>query len=399
MRRVNSTRNVAGWVIPMSALSVAAILALVGLVPAAQAADSGKNVILIGWDGSQRNHVNEMIERKELPNLVALAKEGAMVDIDVISGATDTKAGWTQILTGYAPEKTGVYSNGRYQPIPVGYTIFERVEKALGPDNVETRAMIGKKGHVDADGPTKVPYEEWLQREQKQKRIDKAKPGLGNLAGGQVVEENGKKYVATPGKPYYNTIDHMDMFVNGLVENEKVGEMALKNLEQCRDKRFLFFVHFAEPDHAGHQKGENSQEYSDALKSDDEWTGKIITKLKELGIYGKTLVYVVIDHGFNEGQSGHRYAPYVFIATNDKQVTRKAGAREDIAPTVLERFGIDLAKIEPPLDGIPLDKPAPDRFAPAEKPGATQNKPGAAKTKKAGNRKKNKTGTAGDSAK
>jgi len=372
---------------------------VVGLVPAAQAADSGKNVILIGWDGAQRNHVNEMIERKELPNLIALAKEGTKVDIDVISGATDTKAGWTQILTGYAPEKSGVYSNGKYQPIPVGYTIFERVEKVLGPDDVETRAMIGKKGHVDADGPTKVPYEKWLQREKKQKKIDKAKPGLGNLAGGQVVEENGEKYVVTPGKPYYNTKDHMDMFVNGLIENQKVGEMALKNLEQCRDKRFLFFVHFAEPDHSGHKHGENSQEYSDALKSDDEWTGKIVDKLKELGIYSKTLVYVVVDHGFNEGQSGHSYAPYVFIATNDKQVTRKAGGREDIAPTVLERFGIDLAKIEPPLDGFALDKPAPDRFAPAEKPGATQEKSGQAESNKAGKRMENKTGATGKSDK
>jgi hypothetical protein len=337
-----------------------------------------------------------MIERKELPNLVALAGEGAMIAIDVISGATDTKAGWTQILTGYAPEKTGVYSNGKYQPIPVGYTIFERVEKALGPDNVETRAMIGKKGHVDADGPTKVPYEKWQKREQKQKKIDKARPGLGNLAGGKVVEENGEKYVVTPGKPYYNTKDHMDMFVNGLTENQKVGEMALKNLEQCRDKRFLFFVHFAEPDHSGHQHGENSQEYSDALKSDDEWTGKIVARLRELGIYDKTLVYVVVDHGFNEDQSGHSYAPYVFIATNDKQVTRKAGAREDIATTVLERFGINLANIEPPLDGFPLDKPAPDRFAPAEKPGATQTKPAGAKSRNAGKRKKAKTGAAGN---
>ena len=373
-------------------LTTVTILAVIGSVSVGRAADTGKNVILIGWDGAQRNHIKEMIERDELPNLVALAKEGSMVDIDVISGATDSKAGWTQILTGYAPEKTGVYSNGKFQPIPVGYTIFERVEKALGPDNVETRAMLGKKGHVDADGPTKVPYEKWLKREKRQKKVDKAKPGLGNLAGGKIVEENGQKYVVTPGKPYYNTKDHMDMFVNGLVENDKVGEMALKNLEECRDKRFLFFVHFAEPDHSGHKHGENSQEYSDALKSDDAWTGKVIAKLKELGIYDKTLIYVVVDHGFNEGGSGHSYAPYVFISTNDKQVTRKAGGREDISPTVLERFGIDLASIEPKLDGYPLDAPAPDRFAPAEKPGGNEKKAASAKRAKARAAKKNTEG-------
>ena len=89
----------------------------------------------------------------------------------------------------------------------------------------------------------------------------------------------------------------------------------------------------------------------------------------------KTLVYVVVDHGFNIGEFGHRYAPYVFLGTNDKSVKRN-GTREDIAPTVLKRFGVDLTKIEPKLDGIPLDESAPERKAPAENPNP---RPGAAK--------------------
>jgi len=95
-------------------------------------ADVPRNVILFGWDGAQRNHVNECLARGELVNLKKLASEGALVEIDIIKkveGATDTKAGWTQILTGYHPEVTGVYSNGRYQPIPKGLSIFERLEK------------------------------------------------------------------------------------------------------------------------------------------------------------------------------------------------------------------------------------------------------------------------------
>jgi hypothetical protein len=355
------------------------------LGPARAAEDSGKNVIYIGWDGAQRDHVKELLAAGELPVLAALAKEGTMVDIDVVIGATDTKAGWSQIATGYAPEKSGVYSNGRYQPIPEGYSIFERVEKALGPDKVDTLAVIGKKGHVDGDPPQRVPYEQFEKRQERQKKVDAAKPGLGNLVpGGKVVEEDGKKFIETPGKPWYITRQHMDLWVNGLSENEKVGTMALDELEKRKGHRFLFFVHFAEPDHAGHKHGENSQEYSDALKLDDLWTGKIIAKLKELGVYENTLVYVVVDHGFNEGQSGHSYAPWVFLATNDKAVNRD-GAREDIAPTILKRFGIDLAKLDPPLDGIALDEPAPERKAPAEKAGQpkkeSSDKPRARKAK------------------
>ena len=354
-----------------SAFGLAVVLLAASL---AQAQEAIQNVILIGWDGAQRNHVKEMLARNELPVLAALAKDGAMVDVDVVTGATDTKAGWTQILTGYRPKTTGVFSNRRFQPIPVGYTIFERVEKHFGPENVETRAMIGKKGHVDAGPPTRVPYETWQKQQARQKKIDQKKRGLGNIPGGRIVEEDGVEYVVTPGKPYFQTKDHMDMFVNGLKTNEKVGTMALENLEQCRDKRFLFFVHFAEPDHAGHQHGENSQEYSDAIKLDDEWTGKIIAKLKDLNLYDKTLIYVVVDHGFDEDKSGHAYAPFVFLATNDKTVSRD-GAREHTAPAVLKRFGLALSKIEPPLDGIPFDEAAPVRKAPEKKPAARPKPP------------------------
>ena len=167
-----------------------------------------------------------------------------------------------------------------------------------------------------------------------------------------------------PGGPYFNAKDNIDLFVNGLIVNEKVGAAAMDQLEKCKDKRFFIFVQFIQPDKNGHKFGENSLEYSDGIKSDDFWTGKIIDKLKELKIYDKTLVYVTADHGFDIGKKSHSYAPYVFLATNDKKVNRN-GTREDVAPTVLKRFGMDLSKIEPRLDGIPLDEPAPERKAPA----------------------------------
>jgi hypothetical protein len=326
-----------------------------------------QNIIVIGWDGSQRDHVKEMIGRNELPRLAALSQEGKMIDIDVTDGATDTKAGWSQILTGYSCEITGVNNNSNYQPIPEGYSVFERLEKFFGPENIDTVAVIGKKAHVDNDAPKKVDYDKWQANEKKQATINKKAAGLGNLQGGKIVEEDGKKFVETPGKPWYIASQHMDLFENGLLENQKVATRAIEELEKRKDRRFFFFVHFANPDHDGHKFGENSQEYTDALKSDDEWTGKIIEKVKDMGIYNNTLIYVVVDHGFNEGQKGHSYAPYVFLATNDKSVNRD-GDRMDIAPTVLKRFGLDLSAMEPKLSGTPLDEPAERKAAPAEKP-------------------------------
>jgi len=89
-----------------------------------------KNIVLFGWDGAQRNHLNECLARGELPVLKKIAEGGAYVEID-IEGTTDTKAGWSQILTGYFPAVTGVFSNRRYQSIPKGLSIGERLARLL----------------------------------------------------------------------------------------------------------------------------------------------------------------------------------------------------------------------------------------------------------------------------
>ena len=331
---------------------------LVVVLPAVGAekkSDQPRNIVLIGWDGPQRNHIKECLSRNELPNLKKLSDEGAFVEIDV-EGTTDTKAGWSQILTGYYPTVTGVYSNGQYQPVPKGLSIFERLEKHFGADKFVTVAVIGKKGHVGEINPPQKTRLDAEESSTKKKAGEKeVQPGAGKKPVGRIIEENGVKYRLTPGSPYYNMYTALDVWEFGLMEDEKVGTRAIELLEKYKDKPFFFFVHFATVDHQGHKFGENSKEYNDALISNDLWTGRIIEKLKKLGLYDKTLVYVTADHGFDEGKTGHSNAPYVVLATNDKKVMRN-GLRQDIAPTILERFGLDISKLEPPPNGVPLTK-------------------------------------------
>jgi len=371
---------------------VSIVLLMLPVIQGIGGDEKPRNIILIGWDGAQRNHIKECLNRGELPNLKKLSSAGKLVDIDVVR-VTDTKAGWSQILTGYEPEITGVFNNGLYQPIPKGYTVFERLEDFFGKDNIATVAVIGKKGHVDDDSPKKIRIEDNEEetdvqknlqnkkklkaqsknknqsgeltakkgkiekvQEKKNKQKEKIKTKIQKQPEGTIVVENGIKYRVIPGKPYYYTKDNMDLFMNGLMEDERVGSTTLNLLEKYKDKRLFFFVHFAQVDHMGHRYGENSKEYNDALKSGDFWTGKIMQKLKDLNLYDKTIIYVTADHGFDEGMKGHRDAPYVFLATNDSKVIRRR-LRVDITPTILDRFGVDIDKIKPPLDGHPLTKP------------------------------------------
>jgi hypothetical protein len=360
----------------MPAIVVVMLAVVAGVAVAPAATDEGpRNIIVIGWDGCQRNHLHELLTANQLPNLAALAKDGALVDIDVTSGATDTKAGWAQILTGCRPEVTGVYSDKRYQAIPEGFTVFERLKAALGGDII-TMAIVGGGENTGADAPMKIPYDQWYAAQtqrilKKAKTITLPKPKNGE----QIIVENGQKFIFVPAKPWYNAAQHMDLWINGLGSNARVGQTALEEIGLVRDKRFFAFLHFDMPEAAGHKYGENSQEYSDAIKSDDEWLGKIVARLRELNLYDKTLVYVTSDHGFDEGLKTHGYAPYVFLGTNDAKVTRN-GIRSDLAPTILKRFGVDPTQIVPPMDGIAMDMAAPDRKAPPAPAGKAKAKHG-----------------------
>ncbi len=362
--------------------AVAVVLALVW--PAWSAVEHPRNVILIGWDGAQREHVEQCLGRNELPSLKRLIDQGKYVKIDV-EGTTDTKAGWTQILTGYYPEVTGVYSNGRYQPVPKGLSVFERLENQFGTDNFVTVAVIGKKQHCgEIDPPKKIRLDE----EQKQqtnagtekkkggKKKNQQQAGAAKKPPGKIVEENGVQYRITPGSPYYGMHTALEVWEFGLAKDEKVGTRAMELLDKYKDKPFFFFVHFAQVDAAGHKNGENSKEYNDALISNDLWTGKIMDKVKELGLADKTQIYVTADHGFDEDGKGHKFAPYVFLASNNAAIVRD-GRRQDVTPTILEAFGMDTSAVQPRLDGISLTKPdnrAAAKLGPA-KPAQAAAKP------------------------
>jgi hypothetical protein len=288
------------------------------------------NVIVIGWDGVQRDRFMQCYNNvlpecsSGLPNLAAL-DDGRVLNLTITNGDTSTKPGWAQLLTGYNAEVTGVYNNGHYQPIPEGYSVFEKLENHLGAANIVTMFISGKSEHT------------------------------GGACIGDPTFKNGQPVIEDQGQPWCLTKFHLDYYENDLRQNSVVGNRAVELLEIHQNDLFFALFLFRDPDVTGHVAGVNSLSYSNAMINVDFWLGEIVYKLVELGIDDQTIIYLVSDHGFDEGANQHANAPFTIFATTDPQVIR-GGDRKDLAPTILERFGVSTGPIgsSPAVDGSSL---------------------------------------------
>jgi len=284
------------------------------LAPSAHAEEQPPNVILVSFDGYQRNHLWEQLEAGEMPNLERLMEEGVYLELNQIDYMTQTKTAHAQMLSGYQANVTGVYANGFvFHPLPTGYTILERSEGYFGSENVATGFISGKTTNIA--------------------------PVFADMEG----------------------VDYVSI-VDEYLEDETggTGEKFLRFIDHHED-HFVAFFHTKEPDKLGHIYGENSPEYHEGGLRCDRYLGLILDKLEEYGIMDETLVYVTTDHGFLENGFEHPHEPLTWLVSNDLRLEANVNETRlfipDIAATIYRSLGIEVT--EPPLRGYPLQSPLP----------------------------------------
>ena len=285
------------------------------LTPPAYAEDQPPNVILISFDGYQRNHLWEQLDAGEMPNLERLMEEGVYLELNQIDTKTQTKTAHAQMLSGYQNNVTGVYANLLvFHPLPTGYTLLERAETHFGSGNVATGFISGKTFNIA--------------------------PVFADMEG----------------------VDYVSM-VDEYLEDEKggTGEKFLSFIDDHHEDHFVAFFHTTEPDKLGHLYGENSPEYHEGGLRCDRYIGLILDKLEEHGIMDETLVYVCTDHGFLEDGYEHPNEPLIWLVSNDLRLEANVDEARlfipDIAATIYRSLGIEVT--EPSLMGYPLQSPLP----------------------------------------
>ena len=323
-------------------------------LPQNQDASHG-NVIVIGWDGTQRAHLLDLVRAGKMPHFKALTAEGSFAPTQVTTGETQTKSGWTEIFTGYNSSSLGVTNNRDYRPIPKGLTVFERLKRHFGSQNLAVLFIGGKSYNIGSRGPHDV-CDNCIGRDPINHRLSLYwdRKDFRSVKNGPVTRDGLRPHwVQREGEPFFHAREAFDEHHIGLGAADEVGTRALKLLEKYRDRRFFAFIHFEEPDEQGHLYNENSEEYEQALMTVDGWLGKILQRLKELQIDQRTTVFITTDHGMDEGQFDHHESPETFFATNHKGPFR-AGDRKDIAPTIMACFGVNPADFTPAFEGMSL---------------------------------------------
>jgi predicted AlkP superfamily pyrophosphatase or phosphodiesterase len=126
---------------------------------------------------------------------------------------------------------------------------------------------------------------------------------------------------------------------------KKVSEEAARYLE--KEKPDLAFVHFSDPDEAGHSAGWLSEKYLKAGQSADKCLGTLLQALERAGTLDETLIIVSADHGgHNHTHSGalacDREIPWIAYGPNVRQgyTLHEPISTMDTAATALVALGL-----------------------------------------------------------
>ncbi len=221
-----------------------------------------EHVFIISFDGGKP----AVIAESEMPNIKKLAAEGAVTWTANTIFPSKTLPSHTSMLTGVGPDKHQVLWNN-FEPIrgkikqPTVFSIAKQfnpaISTALFAGKVKFR-HLWQKGALDLfdfGGPAEdVPVAGTLEVEKQ-------------VIPSQYVAKNAAAYIIA-------------------------------------QKPNLCFIHFADPDSAGHKSGWGSPEQKEAFKVSDQALGQITRAFQQAGIAESSVIIISADHGGHNKNHG-----------------------------------------------------------------------------------------------
>lgn len=315
--------------------------ACLGLVLAVLIAGCSKpprtNLLLVTLDTTRADYLGCYGRTTaQTPNLDQLAAEGVLFE-HAISSVPVTLPSHSTILTGLYPPGHGVRDNGLFQ-LPSAVTTLAEM---LAAEGYRTGAAVGA-----------YPLSEEFGIGQGFEFFDDR------------FDSDGNDVSEAPGLFFEER------------RADAVNDALLPWLESARDEPFFAWVHYFDPHHPHNPPAPYDQlfrhdPYQGELAFADQSFASLRRQLERWGVWDRTLVIVVGDHGEGRGQHGEDThsllvydstlrVPFLLRPPVDSSWADTVGQRVDqrvgtvdIVPTVLELLGLELPT-ELGLHGRPL---------------------------------------------
>jgi arylsulfatase A-like enzyme len=303
---------------------------------------------LITLDGLRVDHLScHGYTRQTSPNIDSLAKNGILFEQIITSGCS-TKVALTSLLTSldYRYHKiishTGILSNQ-----------FMTLAEVFQNNGFTTAGFVAtpviQKNYNYHQGFE--VYEDFLNIDDNDKKKDYISA---NLIMDKILNYLDK---FDQNKPFflYSHIEepHPPWFHNSPWLTEKEGDLRFLG------KGCIYLPNIEELDQISPQKIFNLvAKYDGSIYFADEQIGRLIDKLKSIGIFKNTIIAISADHGFellDHGTPTHGYCPYdevvkiplvIYLGKNltEPKVIKSQGRIFDIGPTLLDLLNIALPK-------------------------------------------------------
>jgi predicted AlkP superfamily pyrophosphatase or phosphodiesterase len=231
-----------------------------GLLTVLHAERRAGHVFIVSFDGGKP----AVIQESETPTLKRLAAEGSVTWTAQTIDPSKTLPSHTSMLTGVGPSKHQVLWNDYLPlkglvPVPTIFSVAKENNPAL-----LTAIIAGK-----------IKFRHlWLPNS-----LD-----LFNCGGAQtpapLPASEDKKLVPSQG-----------------VAKEAVAYILEKKPDLC-------FIHFPDPDTAGHKSGWGSPEQKEAFKVTDQALSQVVDAIKKAGIADTSVIIISADHGGHDKTHG-----------------------------------------------------------------------------------------------
>ncbi len=277
-----------------------------------------RHVVLISIDTCRSDHLScYFAGRQTTPNIDEVARHGTLFE-NVISPVPLTLPAHSSMLTGTNPTYHDVHDNLYHQFASANLTLAE----VLHGNGFVTGAIVSASV-LDSRFGLDQGFDEYLDR--------------------MSVQEGDENTAERPG--------------------DQTTDLAVKWLEQHQGDQFFLFLHYFDP-HAPYAPPEPfasrfaAEPYAGEIAFTDDCIGRVIGKLKELGLYDSTLLLIAGDHGEMLGEHGELFHGF-FIYQSAIRVPlivrlpgQTAGRRVrdlvglvDIVPTVCSLLDVDVPPV------------------------------------------------------